>query len=113
MKRRNIAAVLVGLFVGLIVTVNAPAVGASRDCTGYAQEQCEAMVAAQDAAPLFAAPVHILGGKGIGQEHFEAIAATGAGTFVIAAPVNATVTSAMSGDAPGTCARMAPTIPSD
>jgi hypothetical protein len=102
MTRRSICTVVGSIFMGLLVAFNSPvasaqdssgggsaqsAVSARRDCNGNAREQCEAMVAAQDAA-LSAAPVHILGGNGIGQEQFEATEDTGYGQFVVAVPTN-------------------------
>ena len=91
MARRSIRATVISLFMGLLVAINIPAAGASRDCAGYAQEQCEAMVAAQDAAPLFTAPVHILSGNRMGPEQFEATEGDGYGTFLITVPTNATM----------------------
>src|SRR5690242_10647559 len=73
MTRPSITTVLGSILVGLLITISAPAVSAqegsggaaslaisaSRDFSGYAQEQCEATIAAQEAAPspdtLFAA----------------------------------------------------------
>ncbi len=113
MARRTVTSALVGLFVGLLVTMDAPAVSASRACAGYAQEHCEAMMAAQDAAQFSAQPVHILAGNGIGQEQFEALEGNGSGLFVIAVPTNTIAAHVESGYAPENYAQMASVIPSN
>jgi hypothetical protein len=84
---------LVTLLVGLLSLASVATVDASvgSPCTGYAQEHCEQMAAMSDVA-LFsvAAPVHVLTGNGMGQEHFEAMSAGNVSLSAIAAPSPAT-----------------------
>jgi hypothetical protein len=87
MTRRSKLA-LVALLAGLLSLVPVTTVSADTDCTGYAQEHCEEMVAANDAI-LFritevASPVHLLGANGMGQEHFEAMSMAQPALFQIA-----------------------------
>lgn len=50
MTRRSITTVLGSLLIGLLLTVNAPAVSAGGACTsGYAPEHCETMMVSQGA----------------------------------------------------------------
>ncbi|MGI8856209.1 MAG: hypothetical protein ACR2JW_10690 [Thermomicrobiales bacterium] len=90
---RNSKLAFVTLLAGLlsvasVATVNASAIS---PCTGYAPEHCEQMAAMSDVT-LFsvAAPVHILAGNGMGQEHFEAMSAANVSLFAVAAPSPAT-----------------------
>jgi hypothetical protein len=82
---------LVTLLAGLLSLASVATVDASvgSPCTGYAQEHCAQMAAADGAivyhVEAFAA-VHTLAGSGIGQEHFEAMSATQVTAFSVAIP---------------------------
>jgi hypothetical protein len=80
---------LVTLLAGLLSLASVATVDAGAPCTGYAQEHCAQMAAADDAivyhVEAFAA-VHTLAGTGIGQEHFEAMSATQVTAFSVAIP---------------------------
>ncbi len=80
---------LVTLLAGLLSLASVATVNADTTCTGYAQEHCEQMAAADDAATYHIeaiAPVHILSNRGVGQEHFEAMAADQVTVFSVANP---------------------------
>jgi hypothetical protein len=78
---------LVTLLAGLLSLASVATVNAGSPCTGYAQEHCEQMDVMNNVA-LFsvAAPVHTLAGNGMGQEHFEAMAAGNVSLFTVVAP---------------------------
>lgn len=81
---------LVTLFAGLLSLVSVASVSAGAPCTGYAQEHCEAMVAATDIAIFSASvaptPVHLLSSSGVGQEHYEGMMTETVRTFAVVAP---------------------------
>lgn len=87
---RSSTLALVTLFAGLLSLASVASVSADAPCTGYAQEHCEAMVAATDIAlfsdTLAPAPVHIVSGRGIGQEHYEAMMTETVSVFAVGAP---------------------------
>jgi hypothetical protein len=88
---RSSTLALVTLLAGLLSLVSVASVSAGASCTGYAQEHCEAMATANDVT-LFSdtiapTPVHILSGRGIGQEHYEAMMTETVSAFEISAPV--------------------------
>ena len=87
---------LVTLLAGLLSLASVTAVSADTACTGYAQEHCEELAAA-DAAILFqaaiaVAPMHLLSGNGMGQEHFEEMATVNSELFGDAPAPSATAT---------------------
>ena len=88
MARNRLA--LVTLFVGLFALASAASASAGAPCTGYAQEHCEQMAAAQDENIVYhiesASPAHILSGNGMGQEHFEAMTPMNVTVFSVAQP---------------------------
>ncbi len=80
---------LVTLLAGLLSLASVGTVSADATCTGKAQEHCEQMAAADDAATYHIesiAPVHILSNRGVGQEHFEAMDAGQVTVFSVANP---------------------------
>jgi hypothetical protein len=87
---RSSARALVTLLAGLLSFASVTVVNAGSPCTGYAQEHCEAMTAANNATLFSAAiaptPVHILSGRGVGQEHFEAMTTETVSVFAITTP---------------------------
>jgi hypothetical protein len=85
---------LVTLLAGLLSFASVATVSADTSCTGYAQEHCELMAAADDAITYHieaASPMHVLSGNGIGREHFEAMTADQVALFGIAEPTPAHV----------------------
>jgi hypothetical protein len=89
---RNSKLALVTLLAGLFSLASVGTVNAGAPCTGYAQEHCEAMATANDVT-LFSdtiapTPVHILSGRGIGQEHYEAMMTETVRVFAVAAPAS-------------------------
>ncbi len=88
---RSSTLALVTLLAGLLSLASVGMVSADAPCTGYAQEHCAQMAAADDAilfhAVTVANPVHILAGNGMGQEHFEAMTTETLSVFAVAAPV--------------------------
>ena len=93
MTRRSTLA-LVTLFVGLTSFASVVTVSANSPCTGYAQEHCEAMAAANSltlfSAAIAPAPVHMLSSNGVGQEHYEAMTTDTVSVFAVAAPASVT-----------------------
>jgi hypothetical protein len=92
MTRRSITTTLGSLLVGLFLTVNTPAVSAYVLCEGQPDNRCEVTAAASDTGPSVWDPtqaVHILGGNGMGREHFETIEDQPGALFLIAAPTAA------------------------
>ncbi|GEM_PF-3687608 len=87
---RKSAVALVTLLVGLLSLASVTPVSAARSCTGYAQEHCEQIAAAEEgtrfSAVIAPSAVHVLGGNGMGQEHFEAMMAGNVRLFAVAAP---------------------------
>jgi hypothetical protein len=91
MTRTSSKLALVTLLAGLLSLASVASVGAgnSSPCTGYAQEHCEQMAAADDAIVYHieaVSPMHILSGNGMGQEHFEAMDSGRVALFSVAAP---------------------------
>lgn len=90
---RSSKVALVTLFAGLFSLVSVASVSADAPCTGYAQEHCAAMAAANDVALFSAAiaptPVHLLSGRGIGQEHYEAMMTETLSVLAVATPASA------------------------
>jgi hypothetical protein len=76
---RNSKLALVTLLAGLLSLASVGSASAAAPCTGYAQEHCEQVAAADDAILFYAedAPpsVRLLPANGIAQEHFEAMMA--------------------------------------
>lgn len=80
---------LVTLLAGLLSLASVGTVNADTTCTGFAQEHCAQMAAADDAIVYHieaASPMHILSGNGRGQEHFEAMTTDQVTVFSVAAP---------------------------
>ncbi len=78
---------LVTLLAGLLSLASVGTVSADTTCTGFAQEHCAQMAAADDAVVYHieaTSPVHILSGRGVGQEHFEAMDAGQVTVFSVA-----------------------------
>ena len=89
MTRRSTLA-LVTLLAGLMSLASVSAVSADSPCTGYAQEHCTQMAAADEAILFHAAiapiPIHMLSANGIGQEHYEAMTTETVSIFAVSAP---------------------------
>ncbi len=89
MTRSSVLA-LVTLFAGLLSFASVTAVSAGSPCIESAQRQCAAVAVADNAilshATIATYPVHVLSGRGMGQEHFEAMVAAQITVFSIAAP---------------------------
>ena len=87
MTRKSIATVLSSLLVALLVTLNAPVVGAEGSCDpadAGTIEQCVELATTSAAV----VPVHILSTNGMGQEQFEATEGDGYGQFLVPVPTS-------------------------